>query len=287
MPLHTISRTLALLACLGILPNPAPAGAADDRAASASVSERIATAYPTAIERIDGNDLVWRDGTRMPLDDGKGVKSFTAWLDDPDIADMLRLPYPAGAGPAEPAPDADPGRARNAPFFDKMYGDCRKGEVTGKLTTIVWLPKKARQPLQVTTVNGVAQRLEAISRELDALPASFDKFLAPVGGTYNCRTIAGTSRASAHGYGIAVDIAVRPSDYWRWAPTAAAGKVPYRNRIPLTIVHIFERHGFIWGGRWYHYDTMHFEYRPELLPPLPPLSPTPAGQSPEPAPPAK
>jgi hypothetical protein len=29
---------------------------------------------------------------------------------------------------------------------------------------------------------------------------------------------------------------------------------------------IFEKHGFIWGGKWYHYDTMHFEYRPELLP---------------------
>jgi len=29
---------------------------------------------------------------------------------------------------------------------------------------------------------------------------------------------------------------------------------------------VFERHGFIWGGRWWHYDTMHFEYRPELLP---------------------
>ena len=28
---------------------------------------------------------------------------------------------------------------------------------------------------------------------------------------------------------------------------------------------IFEKHGFIWGGRWYHYDTMHFEYRPELV----------------------
>lgn len=26
-----------------------------------------------------------------------------------------------------------------------------------------------------------------------------------------------------------------------------------------------ERHGFIWGGRWYHYDTMHFEYRPEMI----------------------
>ena len=31
--------------------------------------------------------------------------------------------------------------------------------------------------------------------------------------------------------------------------------------------HIFERHGFIWGGKWHHYDTMHFEYRPELLHP--------------------
>lgn len=40
---------------------------------------------------------------------------------------------------------------------------------------------------------------------------------------------------------------------------------PYRNRIPADVVQAFERHGFIWGGRWYHYDTMHFEYRPELL----------------------
>jgi hypothetical protein len=36
--------------------------------------------------------------------------------------------------------------------------------------------------------------------------------------------------------------------------------------MPHEIVDIFERHGFIWGGKWYHYDTMHFEYRPELLP---------------------
>jgi len=21
----------------------------------------------------------------------------------------------------------------------------------------------------------------------------------------------------------------------------------------------------VWGGKWYHYDTMHFEYRPEIL----------------------
>jgi hypothetical protein len=65
-----------------------------------------------------------------------------------------------------------------------------------------------------------------------------------------------------HAYGIAIDIATSRSDYWRWAGGETA---PYRNRIPAEIVAIFERHGFIWGGRWSHFDTMHFEYRPELI----------------------
>ncbi len=37
------------------------------------------------------------------------------------------------------------------------------------------------------------------------------------------------------------------------------------NRTPREIMDIFEKYGFIWGGYWYHYDTMHFEYRPEIL----------------------
>jgi len=30
-------------------------------------------------------------------------------------------------------------------------------------------------------------------------------------------------------------------------------------------VKVFKKHGFIWGGNWYHFDGMHFEYRPEFL----------------------
>jgi hypothetical protein len=37
--------------------------------------------------------------------------------------------------------------------------------------------------------------------------------------------------------------------------------------MPQEVVAIFEKRGFIWGGKWYHFDTMHFEYRPELLTP--------------------
>jgi hypothetical protein len=70
-----------------------------------------------------------------------------------------------------------------------------------------------------------------------------------------------------HAFAAAIDLNIDYSDYWLWHRPAADGSIAYRNRMPQEIVDIFERHGFIWGGKWYHYDTMHFEYRPELLEP--------------------
>ncbi len=226
---------------------------------------RLLAAYPHLLDRVEGNELVWRDGTRMPLDDGKGAKAFEQWLDDPDIEDMFALPYPAGAAASPPAVDADPGRARNKAFFDKVYGDCRKGEVEKNLVRVPWLPKRGTQRLPFNRANGAADALAAVSRELDELPPSFDVFLVPSAGTYNCRVIAGTDRASAHGHGIAIDVALKRAHYWRDAKPVPNGGIAFINEIPIEIVRIFERHGFVWGGRWYHYDTMHFEYRPELI----------------------
>ena len=50
-----------------------------------------------------------------------------------------------------------------------------------------------------------------------------------------------------------------------WTKGPRDGPYRLRNRIPMEIVEVFEKHGFIWGGKWYHYDTMHFEYRPEII----------------------
>ncbi len=235
---------------------------------------RLLTAYPDHLSHIDGKDLVWRDGTRMAIDDGQPAKSHPDLLSRPDLKDMFRVPYPAGPAwsgrPQAPGDEvADPGRARHAAFFAKMYGDCTKGTAAAQLVDIIWLPATAPQKLKVTRVNGVARKLEAVSRELEALPAAVRRFLSPAAGTYVCRPIAGTERASAHGYGIAIDIAIRHADYWRWQRPAADRSPAWRNRIPMEIVEVFERHGFIWGGKWLHYDTMHFEYRPELLPARP------------------
>ena len=66
-------------------------------------------------------------------------------------------------------------------------------------------------------------------------------------------------------FGVSLDINVARSAYWQWQKPPEP--IRWRNQIPAAIVEAFEAEGFIWGGRWYHYDTMHFEYRPELLDP--------------------
>ncbi len=241
-------------ALLGLLLLAAPA-----RAASV---EDLVRAYPDFLAGSDGTNLIWRDGTRMPpgpLHPGQSVEEA---MRDGSILDQLALAYPAGL-PLSPPRD-DPGRIRNHAFFEKMYGDCREGEVAPRLVRVPWLPNTLGRSVSITSVNGVDRRLEAISRELDALPAEDKRFLYPVGGTYKCRSIAGTDQTSMHSWGAAIDINTAYSDYWRWH-AGAGDPPPYRNRIPPEIVAIFERHGFIWGGRWSHFDTMHFEYRPELL----------------------
>lgn len=226
--------------------------------------DALVAAYPEHLARHDGTELVWHDGTVMPLSDGRAGKSFDELLERPSISDQFVIAYPLGKRVAVPAPNEDPGRIRNEEFFRKMYGDCRDGEVTKRLKPVKWLASRGGGILMVTEVNSVADRLGAVSRELERLPPSLTRFLVPSSGTYNCRPIAQTSRLSVHSYGAAIDINARFGDYWLWDKNKT-GRFAWKNRIPLEIVEIFERHGFIWGGKWHHYDTLHFEYRPEII----------------------
>jgi D-alanyl-D-alanine carboxypeptidase len=144
-----------------------------------------------------------------------------------------------------------------------MYGDCQKAMAIA--SNAVWLRSKYGKTVRFTSINGAAAALQQVSDELDQLPDRFLEYLKPLQGTYNCRPIAKTSRQSPHAFGIAIDIAGAHSDYWLWSKPDASGPIPYKNQIPWDIVRVFENHKFIWGGKWYHYDTMHFEYRPEII----------------------
>ena len=81
-------------------------------ASFAASMDDLLRAYPDALAGFDGADLIWRDGTRMPVDDGLPDKSMEEQLRHGSILDQLRLPYPAG-GTLLPAPRQDPGRVRN------------------------------------------------------------------------------------------------------------------------------------------------------------------------------
>ena len=88
------------------------------------------------------------------------------------------------------------------------------------------------------------------------------------------REIAGSPTRSHHAWGMAVDFAPASYDgqavYWRWSRVfdrEGWHRIPLEQRWspPQTVIEIFERHGFVWGGKWSHFDNIHFEYRPEIL----------------------
>lgn len=197
------------------------------------------------------------DGTSIPFDDGR-VKDTSARIASPDVEDVFALGYPTG--PIVPVKDAedDPGRVRLEPLFRATYGRNER-EVSLGLTSVKIAGHTVRFHRRA------APALERVARRLDDLlraDPTLGRFFRDLGGTFASRPIAGTDRTSAHAWGIAIDIDTSMADYWRNAP-----KSGWRNRIPGSIVDAFEAEGFVWGGRWFHHDTMHFEYRPELFDP--------------------
>jgi peptidoglycan LD-endopeptidase CwlK len=237
--------------------------------------ERLKLCYPDHIMSADFDAIVWKDGTRMGLGRSDPFKTDSDKLNNPLLIDQLEQPlYYAGHICEEP--QEDPGRIRYEPFFRKMYGDCPQ-EVEAHLEAIVWMPKifgDNTYVLFVTRVNDVHKKIQVISDELEQLVLDnpeYISFLEKPGGTYCWRMIANTTRLSNHSFGMTLDINAKNSNYWQWdlqsesRPVTEDEKCLYRNSVPWEIVEIFEKQGFIWGGKWYHYDTMHFEYRPELI----------------------
>ncbi len=224
--------------------------------------------YPDFVKGFRDGKLVMSDGATIIYDDGLN-KSFIQLLDEADVQDMFAFTYNRHSWIPEKMQDA--GRSRCEELFKKMYG-ASAAQVRRKLVRVNWpfgtatngggVNKKITS-VQFTPVNGAADSLRAVVKELQRHP-ELHKYLASSGSFY-WRAVRGAKRQSAHSYGMTIDIGVKYSNYWRNVAKSENATVKYQNKFPHKIVEIFERHGFIWGGRWYHYDTMHFEFRPEIL----------------------
>lgn len=223
-----------------------------------AAAQKIIDAYPDQHLTYSDNHIVFPDGTKIIFDDHR-EKSFEVMLDDCDIEDMLSMKY----NPDEkiPAYLSDAGRTRCEAFFKKMYGN-NEAAVRRNLVKVNWFG----QTLLFTKVNHADEQLRKVAEDIAKVP-ELKKYMQQSSSFY-WRPVRGAKRLSAHSYGMTIDINTSYSNYWLWSNRGAGETtrgLKYENRIPEQIVKIFERHGFIWGGRWYHYDTMHFEYRPEYF----------------------
>lgn len=231
------------------------------------------------------NTIVWMDGTQLPFGSERADLSFDKRLQTATLWDQMADPYPRAWPSAAPAFNCDPGRMRCDAFFRKMYGNSA-AEVERNLVRVPWPAAGPGKSVRFTRVNSANKALESAGGELAKLPPHVRRYVSRPNGTYDWRVIEGTDRPSPHCYGIAIDfdMSALRDQYWRWNsgvnPTASTAKglsssgndttgnyptALFADEALRQVVETFERHGFIWGGKWYHYDIMHFEYRPELL----------------------
>lgn len=167
------------------------------------------------------------------------------------------------------------GANRSLFFYDTLWNVRSRAEAWEQVKTIRFLGKS------VLVHHGVLEALAMVEQKINAEARRSQRVKEWVGSlhtvsAWNWRNIADVKTRSNHAYGIALDLLPPPKvyrareTYWLWT----AGKknmqwwnVPYSKRYhpPEAVIKIFESYGFVWGGKWSFYDTMHFEYRPEIL----------------------
>lgn len=112
----------------------------------------------------------------------------------------------------------------------------------------------------------------AAAKEDAEVQSFLDKLLSA--DSYAWRSISDSGNRSFHSMGLAIDLLPKgwqqKNLYWAWRRDIDKDNwmmLPLDRRWmpPMKVVEIFEKHGFIWGGKWIIWDNMHFEYRPEVI----------------------
>lgn len=214
------------------------------------------------LEKDDsGNILVIMKSGKKILYDDKKEKNSQDMIYNSDLEDMLKDSYPLNMINELMEVNNDPGRYRNYTFLKEVYG-YNEGSVKKNLVG-VYAPYNK---FLFNKNNGAAESLKSAMSELKDIAKNNGRVAEIIGninGTFNYRTVAETGLLSAHAFGIAIDVAVNPSDFWKWSSREAGQKRMLY--FPKEMIETMEKYNFIWGGKWGHFDIMHFEYRPEIV----------------------
>jgi hypothetical protein len=283
--------SFSVFALLGLFPValfPAAVESEDGDARASAVFDAYERSYPDILRATDAVDgepgilvnglpYIWARGRILPLaerDDWNKYRPYV-FYDYPRVArnpadftaDRIAMLKAAG----------DPKTQVSIPDFQgdlltAIAGGHTRGGIEKRITKTLFL---ARTVSVNSRILGPLARVQEAIMSASATDPAVAAFVGGIGSIdgYNWRDISGTSRRSYHGLGLALDILPQHQrnlvTYWAWerARNADWMLVPLKSRWspPDTVVAAFEREGFIWGGKWDFYDTMHFEYRPELI----------------------
>lgn len=204
--------------------------------------------------------LVMNSGKKILYDDKK-EKTNEQKLQNADLQDTLEDIYPLDYPDDLQKDDFDPGRYRNYELLNEVYGKS-KAEISKNLQSLT----SVYTNYQFNKNNYACESLNRALKDCSYLAQSNSKInsiLYPASGTFNYRVISGTGRLSPHSYGIAIDLKSNKYDYWKWN-TKENGRKRLKD-YPKEMICAFENNNFIWGGKWAHFDILHFEYRPEII----------------------
>jgi hypothetical protein len=251
------------------------------------VMNALLSAYPEHIDRVEfrGNDwaLLMRDkwfyfaeGKMLPEDQLVNSANYRSYqfYDYP-----AELPEWAEATPEETAryrnwtTTRSQNQIQRSNFFlENLWQARTREEMESRVAIITFFGKQTKMHQELAGKLVFIERLIQAQARNDSQVRTWMNSVTTLEG-YGWRNIADSQSRSYHSYGLAIDLLPGSlggkQTYWLWTSQHREDwwNVPYTDRYhpPTSVIKLFETYGFIWGGKWGLYDTMHFEYRPEIL----------------------
>jgi hypothetical protein len=260
---------------------------AQEQPRAEQVMRSLAQAYPRQIERAEFRNGDWavllRD-TWYFYAEGRILLQYlianaASYNHQPFYSIPAQLPEWQTPSPEEAERYRNFGnnRTQNPPrrsphFFDDLWQARSRSESYDRVKTIRFLGNTVNVHYMILeNLSLVEARIRADARVNPQVQTWINNISRLEGWLW--RDIAATESRSYHSYGLAIDIIPRSyggrEAYWLWTLNHRPDwwNVPYSQRYqpPQAVITAFETYGFIWGGHWPIYDTIHFEYRPEIL----------------------
>jgi hypothetical protein len=251
------------------------------------VMKALAAAYPGRVERAEFRDNDWAVLMGGQWYYHAGGRLLPENLRD-QAGDYDPQPFyqylPELPPWKDPSPEAvqrfrnmAENRSRNPPrrsqhFYDDLWRAHNRDESYERVKSLRFLGRTVMVHYSILEELSLVEEQILSAAKNDPAVRAWVNDISSLDG-WNWRSIADTQSRSFHAYGAAVDILPKSlggrETYWLWAARGNPEwwNVSYERRFhpPAGVIKAFENQGFVWGGKWLYFDTMHFEYRPEIL----------------------